>query len=345
MALSSNSSNSPGDQHMSSPTDPTEDSYNHDVLGNPSEEMHWDDHETEEEQQQNNFYFKMVYITNDDCGGFDQFTRICKILVDKRITLEKLKKHLEPYVKVPVNYFKVYRQYTNFSIPPEDEWFKLTDTLRCRKDGDVLSIKLGRVLQEDEHNAKIFLLRPNHKEPISFLFDFVIVKGQTVGQVLKEIVYTAKKRNIIDLNIQKCRLREKCQKRVRKVYLENQEFGEDIFMVTCDIEIFLQELEEPDKVVSLNQLVIFLRRWRPSLLQLDPIEDIVLNSPSTDELKEKISLLSGIPVEYCEVAFVNVVIPADMHRLQINELDWKTNTKNINGHPLYASDGSMFYYR
>ncbi|XP_044748604.1 ubiquitin carboxyl-terminal hydrolase 47 isoform X2 [Coccinella septempunctata] len=345
MALSPINSNSPGDQHMASPTDPSEDSYNHDVLGNPSEEMHWDDHETEEEQQQNHLYFKMVYITNDDCSGFYPFTRLCKILVDKCITLEKLKKHLEPYVKVPVNYFKVYRQYTTLSIPPEDEWYKLTDTLRCRKDGDVLSIKLGRVLQENEHNAKIFLLRPNHKEPISFLFDFIITKGQTVGQVLKEIVYTAKKRNILDLNHQKCRLRGKSLKKVKKVYLENQVFGEDIFMIAYDIEIFLQELPEPENVVSLNQFVIFLRRWRPSLLHLDPVEEIVLNSSSIEEMKEKISQLSGIPSNHCEVALVNVCIPGDMHRLQINDLDWKTSAKNIDGHPLYASDGSIFYYR
>ncbi|XP_045462425.1 ubiquitin carboxyl-terminal hydrolase 47 isoform X2 [Harmonia axyridis] len=344
MALSPNNSNSPGDQHMASPTDPSEDSYNHDVLGNPSEEMHWDDHETEEEQQQNSLYFKMVYITNEDCG-FYPFTRLCKILVDKRMTLERLKKHLEPYVKVPVNYFKVFRQYTTLSIPPEDEWYKLTDTLRCRKDGDVFSIKLGRVLQENEHNAKIFLLRPNHKEPIYFLFDFIIAKGQTVGQVLKEIVYTAKKRGIQDLNFQKCRLREKNLKKVKKVYLDYQVFGEDIYMITYDIEIFLQELEEPEKVVSSKQFVLFIRRWRPSTLTLDLVQEIVLNTPSMEELKENISQISSIPLNHCEVALVNVCIPGDMHRLQINELDWKTNSKNIDGHPLYASDGSIFYYR
>lgn len=43
LALLSGSSDSPADQHMASPSDPTEDTYNPDVLGNPAEEMNWDD--------------------------------------------------------------------------------------------------------------------------------------------------------------------------------------------------------------------------------------------------------------------------------------------------------------
>lgn len=60
LALLSSSSDSPADQHMASPSDPTEDTYNPDVLGNPGEEMSWDDTEVSEPMQRcsTNYYFR-----------------------------------------------------------------------------------------------------------------------------------------------------------------------------------------------------------------------------------------------------------------------------------------------
>lgn len=59
LALLSSSSDSPADQHMASPTDPTEDTYP-DVLGNPPEEMNWDDTEISEPVPRSsvNYYFR-----------------------------------------------------------------------------------------------------------------------------------------------------------------------------------------------------------------------------------------------------------------------------------------------
>lgn len=60
LALFSNSSDSPADQHMASPSDPTEDTYNQDVMGNPAEEMNWDDTEVPEPVLKSpvNYYFR-----------------------------------------------------------------------------------------------------------------------------------------------------------------------------------------------------------------------------------------------------------------------------------------------
>ncbi|KAL3275293.1 hypothetical protein HHI36_020060 [Cryptolaemus montrouzieri] len=346
MGLSSNSSNSPADQHMVSPTDPAEDSYNYDVLGNPTEEMHWDDDETEEAHRINSFYFKMVHIVNEDATDYRPCSRYCKVLVDKRITLDRLKKHLEPYVRVPVEYFKVYKQIPTYSIPSEDELQDLNDTLKCMKYKDCLSIKLGRVLRIDEYNVKVHILRPNHQEAISFLFDHIVAKGQTVGQVHKEIIIQAKKRHMLDLTHHKSRLREKGWKKAKKVLLEHQVFGDDIPLTSGGIEICLQELDDVEKVKSANQTVFFVRRWRPSILQLDLVQEVVVNSTAIEELKANIAQMSGIPLENCEIALVKPNLPGDMHRLEIhNDLDWKPSSGSFEDWPLYASDGSIFYYR
>lgn len=62
MALSS-SSVSPADQHMASPSDPCQDTYNYDVMGRPGEEMYgWDESETQMDVQKEppqDYYFKV----------------------------------------------------------------------------------------------------------------------------------------------------------------------------------------------------------------------------------------------------------------------------------------------
>ncbi|KAK9871493.1 hypothetical protein WA026_012864 [Henosepilachna vigintioctopunctata] len=345
MGISSNSSNSPGDQHMVSPSDPTEDSYNYEVLGNPAEDMYWDDNETEEEQRISSYYIKVLNIVSETATEFCPYSRYSKIFVDKRITLDRLKRHLEPYVKVPVDYFKIYRQYPTPSNPPEDEWLNLNDTLKCMKDGDCLTIKLGRVLRKDEYNVKVYILAPNSQEPISFLFEHIIAKGQTVSQVLKDIILQAKKRRLLDLSYQKCRLREKSWKKAKRIYLENEIFGEDILLISSVLEIFLQELEDVERVNSINQTALFVRRWRPSILQLDPIQEVIMNTSTLEELKVAMSQLSGIPLENCELTLVKTNIPGDMHKLEIIDLDWKVTATCFDECPLYASNGSIFYYR
>lgn len=134
----SSSSNSPADQHMSSPTDPCEDSYNYAALGHPGEEMIWDDEVTQQETQQHftNYFFKVTSIVhNSDSNSTDNnYSRCCKILVDNRMTLERFKRHLEVILRIPSRYFKIFKQYPN----TDDEWSCLSDTLRLTKDGERL---------------------------------------------------------------------------------------------------------------------------------------------------------------------------------------------------------------
>lgn len=342
----SSSSNSPADQHMASPSDPAEDTYNHEVFGNPTEEMNWDDDNTVDvpPPRSPNYYFKatvLANINNSDMFNDVDYTKYCRVHVDKRMNIAKLKKNLEPLVGVPVEYFKVYRQY-----PHEIELNRLTDTLGSTKDGDRLIIKLGRVLRKDEFSGKVYHLTPENSELFTFLFEWIIAKGQTVGQVKKEILFAAKKQHMLDIAYNKSRLRLKNWKNPCKIYLDEQKFGDDI-PISNNWEIFLQDLGEGEKVMNTNQLCLFVKRWCPSTLTLTPFHEVVLNTPTIDELKKKLSEESGIPKEFVEVAYQKGTFPCDMNVLDIhNELEWNPNVNLLESWPLQVyQDGSVFLYR
>lgn len=131
LALLSSSSDSPADQHMASPSDPTEDTYNPDVLGNPTEEMNWDDAEFGEPTQRCsiNYYFRAVQPlkSNQNVVVETDGARCCKVMVDKRMNLARFKECLQAIVGVPVEYFKIYRQYPN----QDEEWSRWALVLFC----------------------------------------------------------------------------------------------------------------------------------------------------------------------------------------------------------------------
>jgi ubiquitin carboxyl-terminal hydrolase 47 len=88
---------------------------------------------------------------------------VLKVLVDKRMFLGSLKKDLEPFVGVPVEYFKIYRLYSG---QQEFECARLTESLSSYRDDEKLTIKLGRALRKGEHRGKIYQLLPNSSEVI-----------------------------------------------------------------------------------------------------------------------------------------------------------------------------------
>lgn len=51
-------------------------------------------------------------------------------------------------------------------------------------------------------------------------------------------------------------------------------------------------------------LSLYVRRWRPSTYTVDPLQEIILTVQTVDELRQKLSSLSGIPVENIEFAKV-----------------------------------------
>ncbi|XP_063910893.1 ubiquitin carboxyl-terminal hydrolase 47 isoform X2 [Zophobas morio] len=336
----SSNSTSPADQHMISPMDPAEDMYNYDVLGNPSEEMSWDNNATG--IMKNVTYFKVMSIKDCKRSPSDtNYAKLCKIFIDNRMTLDMFKKYLEPVVRVPKEYFKIYRQYPS----PDEEWSTLSDTLRLARDGQTLTVKLGRALSINEFNCKVYLLKPGSTDTNHFLFEHILTRGQSVGQVKKEILFKAKKLHMLDIPFNKCRLREKCLKKPRKVYIDDQLFLDDI-SVLSSYEVYLQELDHVESVTSPNQLVLFARHWCPSTMTLQPFQEVVLDTTTMSELKSKVSEMSNIPLENVQVAFVRSIFPCDMHLLDIHsELDWDPNVTHLDQWPLQVDDGTAFFYR
>lgn len=335
----------PSDLHMTSPTDPAEDTYNYDVMGNPAEEMSW-----ENEEKCEDYYFRITSVTSiceNDCdggggGGGGEQARSCQVLVDVRTTLAQFKKHLESTVKVPAEYFKIFRNYSN----SEEEWSTLTHTLKSIKDGERLIIKLGRVLSWNECNCKVYLLKPdNITAPCQELFEYIIAKGETVLQVKSGILKQMKKHGYPIINPLACRLREKSWKKPVRVYLDHEKFYDDI-SVPSNFELYVQELDDVEKVTSPDQLVLFVRHWCPSTLTLQPFQEIIMDGPTIEEFKTKISELSNIPVERVKIANCRAAFPCEMHVLDIHtELEWNSNATKFDEWHYQIDNGCTFFYR
>lgn len=206
-------------------------------------------------------------------------------------------------------------------------------------------MKLGRVLRKDEVKCNVYHLKPDCLDVNNLLFEHIIAKGQTVREVKTDILLQAEKQHMLDIPYSKCRLRERSWKKPKKIYLDDQSFDKDI-IVTPNIEMFLQELSEPESVTSTLQTIYFIRQWCPSTMTLKLFQEVVMNNTTMDELKQKISDKSNIPIENLDVAYIKATIPCDMHLLAIhNDTDWNPNVINLEHWPINASDGSVFYYR
>lgn len=47
---------------------------------------------------------------------------------------------------------------------------------------------------------------------------------------------------------------------------------------------------EPEKMKSMSQLAVLTRRWSPATMKLGPFQEVILESSSVEELKEKVCL-------------------------------------------------------
>lgn len=76
-----------------------------------------------------------------------------KVDVDKRMSLEAVKSHLESLVGVPANCFKLYR-----TSDCESSRTRHVDSLKELKGEEQLTIRLARELTSDEHKLKVYQL-------------------------------------------------------------------------------------------------------------------------------------------------------------------------------------------
>uniref|UniRef100_A0A672IEK2 Ubiquitin carboxyl-terminal hydrolase 47 n=1 Tax=Salarias fasciatus TaxID=181472 RepID=A0A672IEK2_SALFA len=287
-----------------------------------------------------------LYFRAEPCSQDDPLwdTQKCLVVhVDKRITLAAFKQNLEPYVGVASTQFKVFRVYANNQ---EFESVRLNETLSSFSDDNKITIRLGRALKKGEYRVKVYQLLVNEAEPCKFLVDTVFAKGMTVRQSKEELLPQLKEQCKLELSIDRVRLRKKTWKNPGTVFLDYHVYEEDI-SISSNWEVFLEVLSEPEKMKSMSQLAVLTRRWNPSTMKLGPFQEVILESSSVEELKEKLSEMSDIPLENLEFAKGRGTFPCDISVLEIHQdLDWNPKVSTLNVWPLYiCDDGAVVFYR
>ncbi|KAF2365830.1 hypothetical protein FHG87_003424 [Trinorchestia longiramus] len=258
------------------------------------------------------------------------------------MTVNQLKLELQPYVGVAVQHFKLYKKYIQeFECSRGGEQLNFGDS--CK-----LVAKLDRALQVGEYRGKVYMLDlTNNEEPAKFLIEFVLRENDSVGQAKAAIVAEVDAKLGLTLRVEDVRLRRKSWKNPQSVYLDHQSFCERDIALHNSWELYLQERKGPEPKVCEDDLVLFVRRWRPSLYQLGPLEEIVLTVQTAEAFREKLGDLSGVSAENIEFARGTGPFPHDVSVLDITTtLTWHSGDGPLDDKPynvLY--DGVLFYYR
>ncbi|XP_069759702.1 ubiquitin carboxyl-terminal hydrolase 47 isoform X4 [Narcine bancroftii] len=286
-------------------------------------------------------YFKAEPCSSEDGSGDGQKSLL--VFVDKRITLAAFKQQLEPYIGVPSSQFKIFRVYANSQ---EFESVRLNETLSSFSDDNKITVRLGRALRKGEYRVKVYQLLVNDPEPCKFLLDAVFAKGMTVRQSKEELLPQLREQCGLDLGIDRFRLRKKTWKNPGTIFLDYHVYENDI-NISSNWEVFLEVLDEPEKMKSLSQLAVLTKQWKPSQMKLDSFREVVLESSSVEELKEKLHAISEIPIDNIEFAKGRGTFPCDISVLEIHhDLDWNPKVTTLNVWPLYiCDDGAVIFYR
>lgn len=318
-----------------------------------------DDDDEEEsylaECRNNDYYFKVAplvcYTTNNESGTQEEtasssnsdYEKVIKVLIDKRANHGYLKYRLQSYLKVPMEYFKLFKN----STVNQQEITLLKEELNAYKDGDRLTIELGRVLRKGEYKINLYYFNVNDVvddlDKLPFMCNWIVRNGQQVGQVKKDVLahLATSDSKYNNLKYECCRLRRKCWKSISKVYLDEYQIGEDVTL-NNNSDMILQEVEDLPSVTPThyNDVVLLIRRWHPSEMKLGKMQEILF--PNKCELRNLLSKISDIPEENIE--YVKLQTRDSISVLQIhNSLQWTSTANRFDDSSF--QDGNVLYYR
>ncbi|XP_011315103.1 ubiquitin carboxyl-terminal hydrolase 47 [Fopius arisanus] len=216
-----------------------------------------------------------------------------RVIVDKRMKFCTFRKHLEPFVGVPMESFKVLRQALDTT---DVDYMRPTSSLRIWDDEEKISIKLGRALRSHEFRVKVFVLDlENSSKSCEALFEATISKDATVGAVKKQLLAELQRKHGQSIDFEQCRLRKKDLQNPSKVLLNEQKIRDVGFM--SQPQLFIQEWWEGGNVTSTNQILVMVARVSMNDQFLGSFQEIVLDEKSYEELAKKIMALSMIRLE------------------------------------------------
>ncbi|XP_019848702.1 PREDICTED: ubiquitin carboxyl-terminal hydrolase 47-like isoform X2 [Amphimedon queenslandica] len=268
--------------------------------------------------------------------------RKIQIKADNRISFAQLKEKLVPMVGVPAKGFRLFQTKDN---QPEQEILCLSDTLAKLSCDSKIVVKLGKGLQD--YRIKLFLLLVNNEEFCKFMMESIVSKNTPVREFKKQIIEEAEIQGIdCVLELDKMRLRKKTSRSLGQIYLDHQLIYKDVH-VSNGSEMYVELLKEPDLKKHEAQRQVYVIRWHPSQCSVDQTDEIILDNKQHLSLKEKLSELSGIPVEYISVAKDTGSFPSQIAHTDIEKkLKWYSDITISGQIPfLLYDDGHTIYYK
>ncbi|EDS44196.1 ubiquitin carboxyl-terminal hydrolase 64E [Culex quinquefasciatus] len=285
----------------------------------------------------------------DDSSSSSDGEEVIRVLIDKPASHGYLKYRLQLHLHVPMEYFKLIKNSRSGNQP---EVTILKEELNSYKDGDRLTIELGRVLRKGEYKVSLYYLNveqmTDESEKLPFLCTWIVRNGQQVGQVKRDILaHLATLANHKGAPpFDSCRLRKKCWKSISKVYTDDMHIGDETVKLTSNSDLILQECEDLGMVTPThyNDVVLLVRRWQPAEMKLGKVQEILF--PNKCELKNLLSQLSGIPEENLE--YVKLQLRDSVSVLTIHTgLHWTSTPARSDDYTCSNNfqDGNMVYYR
>ena len=279
------------------------------------------------------------------CENKKENVKTISLRIDKRSTVEDLKKVLESYVGLSSSEFKVYRLYSNNQ---EFEMTRLNEMFQSMPSETKLTVKFGRALLPGEYRIKAYLLRMNDPEYCVYVLDTVVSKGVSVRQFKEQLVKEVSLQSLpFELNIERLRLRKKAWRSAGTIYLDDQVFDKDIPLFSA-FEVYIEQLKGPDQMKESSNMQIYIRHWHPSTYTVDPTDEVIISESHPNHLRKKISQECNIPWERIAIAkSCYGTFPYEMSVLEIEEdLEWNSNVSTSNSVPLSIyDDGSIIYYK
>jgi ubiquitin carboxyl-terminal hydrolase 47 len=227
---------------------------------------------------------------DEDTTDTSESQKVLKIFADRRMSVNKLKMKLQPFVKIPMEYFKIFHV---LAAQTENECTQLSASLNTAfKDEERLVIELGRALRKGEFKVKLYYLNVAEMtdiEKLPFICDYILRESAEVGQTKREILAHIRglDAKYEKLSFENTRLRKKSWKSPAQIFMDDQKFGDDIIItVSASPDIIIQELpnEEANLIdidgepLNDDSKSLFVRRFYPSKLELGKWDEIMIGS-------------------------------------------------------------------
>lgn len=256
--------------------------------------------------------------------------------MDKRLTLYEFKRHLELYLNLEAEQFRLFRLFQNDIeceiTHNESQFLYLAQQTK-------FIIKLGPACKYGEYLVPIYKMNKNIG--FSYLCDFMITHGMNVYDHKLLLCQDLKDECGLDLKVDEIRLRKKHLKYPSNILIDTQLFGQDIF-INNTTELCIEQIDCESKLDA-TSAIVYIRKWIPSKYELGPLEELCLQDSNFNTLMQMLSIYSKIELDYLEVLRCRREYPYKSPILDIHkDSAWRENYLLQKDR---IEDGFCFYYR